>query len=114
MIVRSNSITQQDIISAVIEQPGMFFIEGIRSFQPRGFQNGFEFFCGGSSARASAHDGNYKSATWIEWGNAIATLYAIDPDARIGHYRSREDFMNQTRNGRWDIAPSECPWLTAA
>lgn len=93
MIVRSNIITTDNIISALhetfTEDGGMFFIGSIREFKPRRFERGFKFFCGGSSARASAHDPYEKAATWVEWGIFIDYLFKIDPDAEIGWYTEK-------------------------
>jgi hypothetical protein len=63
-----------------------------------------------------------KSATWDEWGNFINALYEIDPEAKIGPYTSREDFMEQTSrehervsNFRPDLLPTmSAPWLYSA
>ena len=60
-----------------------------------------------------------KSATWDEWGIFIERLFTLDPDAKIGVYNGRDDFMEKTRaeheriqQWRPDLAPThEAPWL---
>lgn len=37
-----------------------------------------------------------KAATWQDWGDMIAALFAIDPDAIIGNYNGADDFVDQT------------------
>jgi len=105
--VRSNIITRATVGRAVIDTPGVDFIdtesregwyEPIREFKPRQYANGFEFFLSGSSPYAAQHGYGEKAATWDEWGEVIAKLYAVDPGARIGHYSDRADFIRQTRS----------------
>ena len=112
MIVRSNIITRATIGEAA-RTAGVNFIdtnaregwfEPIREFRPRSFAHGFEFFLTGSSKYNAAHQsaqGGYsyeKAATWDEWGIVIAALYAVDPDAQIGYYANRADFITKTRD----------------
>jgi len=61
-----------------------------------------------------------KSATWSEWGIFIAALYDLDPEAIIGQYTSRENFMEVTqaeyeRRSRYqpDLGV-EVPWLRSS
>ena len=37
-----------------------------------------------------------KAATWDEWGIFIDALFQRDPDAKIGWYGSRDNFINVT------------------
>jgi hypothetical protein len=39
---------------------------------------------------------NIWAATYDEWGWFIARIFALDPEARFGHYRDRDDFNRQT------------------
>lgn len=100
----------------------------IREFKPRNRRYGYEFFLSGSSPFAAAHQsyqgGSEKAATWDEWGVVIAALYDIDPDAIIGHYTSRADFVAQTQREAERVAlyhdadshygrTHRAPWLEA-
>lgn len=111
MKVKSNIITRATVGEAV-RKAGVSFIdtnaregwfEPIREFKPRTHEHGFEFFLTGSSKYAAAHQsaqGGYereKAATWDEWGLVIEALYDVDPDAVIGYYTSRADFIAKTR-----------------
>ena len=137
MKVRSNIITRATVGRAVIDA-GVNFIdtnaleghyEPIREFKPKGYAYGFEFFLTGSSPYAAAHQsyqgGGEKAATWDEWGVVIDRLYSVDPNARIGHYTSRADFLAQTRDEHdrvWTYHDPEgyqarshrAPWLREA
>lgn len=119
MKVRSDIITRATVGTAVAAVPGVSFqdtrsrdgwYEPIREFKPRRFANGYEFFLSGSSRYAAAHDSSEKAATWTEWGIVIDRLYAVDPNAQIGHYTSREDFRSQTAAAHWKT-DAEKPWL---
>jgi len=138
MKVRSNILTRGDVVNAVLAVPGVNFIdvgnvEGwyvpVREFSPRSYARGFEFFLTGSSKYNAAHQGGQggyeKAATWDEWGVVMAALYAIDPDAEIGFYSSRSDFIAKTRAEHERIATwhdadgyqAQChqaPWLEEA
>jgi hypothetical protein len=60
-----------------------------------------------------------KAATWDEWGIFINELFKLDPDALIGHYPTRDNFIEQTQREaeriatyRPDLAPTHsAPWL---
>jgi hypothetical protein len=43
-------------------------------------------------------DGTYRAATWVEWGDMIAELFKIDPDARIGNYYGAREFLEMTEH----------------
>ena len=36
------------------------------------------------------------AATWDEWGIFIAELFKLDPDAKIGQYKTHDDFLAYT------------------
>jgi len=77
----------------------------MRAFSPRGPErNGVEFYAESSNGRrAAAHRAigscslgdAHRAASWTAYGYVIARLYAWDPDARIGKYRNRADFIAQ-------------------
>ena len=117
MIVRSNVLTRTDIGAAVISTGVAFqdtrsregwFIP-VREFTPRAFARGFEFFLSGSSPYRAQHDRDEFAATWTEWGIVIDKLYAIDPEAQIGWYSSRADFLAKTSQYNHRGLPA--PWL---
>jgi hypothetical protein len=57
-------------------------------------------------------DGAGIAATWDEWGIWIDRLFAIDPDAIIGHYQGYGHFVEQT--AQWRPRGMEAPWLPKA
>lgn len=125
MIVRSDIITYQDVVRAVLAVPGVDFQdtrsrEGwfvpVRTFAPKRFARGYEFFLSGTSRHRAQHDRDEFAATWVEWGVVIDALYRVDPEAQIAWYTSREDFLAKTANDyrvrRGEI--TDVPWLVAA
>lgn len=126
MIVRSNSITLDDLHAAVrqagVTYQNTYSREGwyvpVREFTPRAFAYGYEFFLAGSGKRPSAHDPSEKAATWVEWGVVIDALFDVDPDAQIGFYRGRQAFIDYTsaeaeRPG-CKYSRADMPWLLKA
>lgn len=129
MIVRSNIITRQDIFNAVdamnvnvrfIYQARDGYMMPIREFTPRNFERGFEFFLAGSHYAASAcrfAEHGTKAATWVEWGTVMGQLFNIDPNAEIGWYKGRDDFIMKTsddyRIRHGEVKREDCPWLNA-
>jgi hypothetical protein len=136
MIIRSNQISRSDVIEAA-RAAGVNFIdtnagysrgyfEPIREFTPKAYQYGYEVFLTGSSpyaaARQSLQGYGETAATWDEWGLFIEHLFEIDPAARIGEYKGRENFRQVTRAERdrirqWHTPNSyqarthRAPWL---
>jgi len=85
-----------------IDQQDIYVVD-VRLFRPRGPElNGVEFYaesnCG---TRATGHRaiGSYplsdvpRAASWTAYGYVIARLFALDPSARVGFYKSRADFI---------------------
>lgn len=139
MKIKSDIITRATVGTAVTTTPGVTFIdtnardgwyEPIREFKPRSHEYGFEIFLTGSSPYNAAHQSNQggeyeKAATWDEWGIVIDKLYAVDPNAQIGHYTSRADFLAKTRDEAdriktwhepkgYQARSHRAPWLVAA
>jgi hypothetical protein len=122
MIVRSRIITADDIVAAVRTVPGVTFQntyrrEGwylpIHPIRGRDGRPAFEFFLAGSSPHRAQHDREEYAATWTEWGIVMAALFAVDPDATIGHYNGREQFIRITERDGLRMG-HDCPWLVAA
>ena len=119
MKIRSSIITRATVGTAVGSIPGVSFqdtrsregwYEPIREFSSRDGRDGFEFFLSGTSCYRAQHDRDEFAATWTEWGVVIAALYFVDPNAEIGHYKSREDFQTQTATA-YGKTEAETPWL---
>ena len=115
MYVRSTKITAHHVQLAVASVPAVYIIDGIRVFTPRKpFTHGCQFYLGGAGGRhrrASAHDPDWMAPTWTDWGIVIAALYDVDPDARIGYYKNRDDFMQETAR-QAPIRGEDAPWLS--
>lgn len=77
--------------------------------------NGWMITLGSTEERPTGTDNNHKrrfrnkgtgpdkrgdfapyAATWDEWGWFMAEVYNRDPNAKIGSYRSEDDFHGQT------------------
>lgn len=62
------------------------------SVGPRGAMTFYgESFTGKRRVNRQGRSDAY-AASWAAWGWFIAELYNRDPNARIGHYKNREDF----------------------
>jgi hypothetical protein len=110
MKVRSNVITTSDVRKAFAraraEDGADIYIDAIRSFKPRGYAYGTEFWAESlNGKRASAHgpvvsgprDGQPRAASWSDYGYLIARLYNTDPHAQIGYYDNAADFVAKVR-----------------
>ena len=123
MIVRSDKIKYADITEAVRISRTSFqdtrrkdgWFVPIYEFNPRRFEHGYEFFLSGSGKSKSAHDRSEYSATWIEWGIVIDYLFDIDPDAQIGMYRNRAEFIawtaKEAERPGCEYSRKDMPWL---
>lgn len=62
-----------------------------------GARGAIEFHCHSTWGKyASGRRDNpngYRAASWTAWGYVIAHLFTVNPEARIGHYRSRDHFI---------------------
>lgn len=109
MKIYSDTITTVDIWRAFkdardVHGQDIYLDGGIRAFTPRAGGYGYEIFAESlHGKRASAHgpigaDPKWqpRAASWEAYGYVIAYLYNIDAAARIGWYKSAEDFRSQT------------------
>ena len=118
MKVYSHILTADDIAKAATYAPVSFQNTGsregwfvpIREFKARDGRRGFEFFLSGSSPYRAQHDREEFAATWTEWGLVIDALFKVDPNAKIGHYDGREEFLRTTDELAWKTR-AEKPWL---
>lgn len=55
-----------------------------------------QFWCNSAHGKYATgrNEDTGRAATWTAYGYVIALLFTRDPDARIGHYRSRDHFVN--------------------
>jgi hypothetical protein len=107
MKLYSNLLTTEDVFWAFADARRMdgqdIRHQDVRAFVPRGYRNGVEFYAYSvTGKRASAHrpqGGQFygpdaaRAATWDAWGYVIARLFDRDPEARIGYYDGRNDFI---------------------
>lgn len=125
MIVRSRTIRLDDVYRAVRQAPQVTFQdtfsrEGwfvpVREFTARDGRHGFEFFLSGSSPYRAQHDRDEFAATWSEWGVVIDALFEVDPQAQVGFYKGRDEFVAFTARevARGHRKPAEAPWLGLA
>lgn len=121
MIIRSDIITAEHVRQAVAYARStgqdVYLIDGVRSFTPRRKAFGTEVFLGSANGRyASAHDPDWKAASWVAWGEVIDRLSLIDPDAEIGFYKGRDHFLTFTadevyRRNTYRGEGIVAPWL---
>jgi hypothetical protein len=114
MKIYSDKITEHDVRRAFTiardDHHADIWIEDIRTWKPRKYLYGTEVFprshhgsraTGHVPARASGpRDGYPRAASWDDWGYVIAELYRIDPDARVGFYDSKADFISKVTKYR--------------
>jgi hypothetical protein len=106
MRIYSDKLTEAHVREAFTaarsEHGARIWIDDIRSFRPRlEFLFGTEVFAEGTSVQATGHrpvgsydlSGEKRAAAWDAWGWVIAILFAQDPDAQIGSYRNKADFI---------------------
>jgi hypothetical protein len=55
----------------------------------------FELQLSGSSTRM-AQSGEWKAATWDEWGALIGLLFKLDPNASMSYYEDAKEFHRLT------------------
>jgi hypothetical protein len=106
MKLYSDKITEADVrgafVTARIQNQADIYIDALRTFRPRRHANGVEFWAESlNGTRASGHaaiapgprDNYPRAASWTDYGYVIAHLFNIDPEARIGGYNSKADFV---------------------
>ena len=100
MKIFSDHLTTYDLHQAA-RKAGveLFHAERIYRERPRLRTYLYEISLSGSSPYTSQSSfcEPHKAATWSEWGRFMVELYKIDREARIGHYKSVDDFIDQTR-----------------
>lgn len=104
--VITDGMIQQAVAAARVIDGADIFIESLRTWKPRAWAWGTEFWAYSvHGTRASTHgpieqgprDHLPRAATWSDWGYVIARLYLLDSRARIGHYLDRDDFIAKVR-----------------
>lgn len=120
MFIRSDIITENDILDAIIAARAhgadiLIDHDGIRKFKPRRFERGFEFFCEALSGKRSRNRRGGRAASWTAYGLFMADLYKLDPSAEISFYRNCADFMDWTKRcNERDPDEFPAPWLDDA
>lgn len=120
MKIHSDKLTKSDLYECAAGSGA--WIDEMSEGRSRSRVRRFEVYLNGSSRYAAQHGG--KAATWDEWGIWIDRLFDIDPQAIIGPYDGRDDFIEQTQNESQRVAkyhsPTSyqarnmtAPWLTA-
>lgn len=124
MLIHSNTLTPTDILSAVpdgcalvaFDHPGFgrtrVGISGSKTHERK-----FSVRLSGSSPYTMQFTSDTEqAATWDEWGNFIYELFMLDPEAKIGQWGTRENFMRGTAEERDRVAanrPDLVKWHTA-
>lgn len=111
MKIYSNTLTMTEVREAfktARDSDGAdIYVEDGREFRPRSHAHGTEVWAesmhgkratGHVPARASGpRDGHPRAASWDDWGFVIARLFRADPQARVGFYASKADFIARVR-----------------
>lgn len=113
MKIYSRIITRRDIYEALI---GILEVcidsDGVREFSPRRGGFGYELYLEGYGDRhyRARNNRDGYAATWDDYGVWMDRLFKIDPDAEIGYWKGRQEFIELTAQ----YAPNmraRAPWL---
>jgi len=93
-----SKLTSEDVWNAVItarnEHDQDIHIQDLKV----GTKGAIQFWCeslNGKYAIGRNDSAGHKAASWTAWGYVIAELFKRDPEARIGHYKNRDHFIEQ-------------------
>lgn len=101
MRLHSDTITVNDLFQAAekARQDGQdIFIADAALVGSRTRAHRIDFHAGAANGRYARNSGHYggdrynRAASWSAWGYLIAHLFAQDPNAVIGQYKSRDHF----------------------
>lgn len=96
MKIHTNELYSGDISNIAERVEGItLYVTGAGS---RSHDRAYEIRLTGSSKCAPRNMPGEKAATYDEWGHFIARLFAIEPGAKIGHYKDAADFHEKTKN----------------
>lgn len=83
MRIHSDRLTGADVMAAA--RRAEIMVEGYIKYGSRSRKRAYDIAFSGSGASGGQWgNGGYKSATWDEWGIALAHLFDADPDAHTG------------------------------
>ncbi|HUG50142.1 MAG TPA: hypothetical protein VLZ78_04010 [Terrimesophilobacter sp.] len=94
-----------EIRKAITESGAPVYPETLVEHRSRTHLRSFELRLSGSGGRNNTGlygAGDYDGATWDEWGAALAAIFGLDPNARMGGtatnptYANRDDYHWQT------------------
>lgn len=106
MRIHTNTLTRDDLMAAA-RVAGVSFYR-LEEKGSRSAARAFDFILEGSGRRGGQFGGNYSSATWDEWGIALAELFRRDPQARVpGVYEDGEHFRWVTGARFDELAPAQ-------
>ena len=101
--IDSPSILRRALLDVLPECPDVTMEIVSSTNKARVRRNRFDVYLAGTGTRhhRPRNGGRYGSsqdyaATWMDWGWFIAVLFRYDPDAVIGQYKGRGDFLRQT------------------
>lgn len=103
MRLHSDTLNRQDILNAL---PRGCYAEVLSQHGSRSHSYAYEVQLSGSSPY-SAQSGQWKAATYEEWGQFLQTLFDLDPTGKYGPYNGRRDFIDSTtRQGGYPFLPA--------
>ena len=106
MRIHSSVLKASDIKDIVREVAGGFVtVEGAEDRGSRKRRGAVELRLSGSSNYKS-QGGDYKAATWDEWGIVINAIFERDCEAIVGQYGSLFTFDNCTQGRFDDLTPA--------
>jgi len=98
MKIHTNELYAGDIVEIKNTMPppfNIFLTDG--GFGSRSHDRAYEIRATGSNKCAPRNMPGHKAATYEEWGHFIAALFAVEPSAKIGHYKNAAHFHELTK-----------------
>jgi len=93
MRIHTDTLTHAQVFVAA--QAVNTYPEVLTTHGSRKRKHAFEVQLSGSSPR-DAQSGQWKAATWDEWGAFIGRIFALDPNASMSYYEDAETFHRVT------------------
>lgn len=105
MRIHSDILTREDLHQALFATRGVAVYSDVMSHGSRKRARAFEVrlwvFDGGKGTANPyrPQSGEYSdvyAATYAQWGDFLAHLFFVDPNAIAGHYKGRDSFLSYT------------------
>jgi hypothetical protein len=98
MRIHTDNVTAvETAIRQVVDTLPGVYVERLTTHRSRKRAGALDLALSGNSSR-NTQSGEYKAATWDEWGVVLAAVFAADTDADATYYQGAEHFHWMTGN----------------